>query len=205
MDLDISFPATSTILEVGQGDRNPLVLTGRIMYVLCPLAVLTIHSLFKSRHKSLEPGCTQAGNESSLPRDGSLAVGEESKMKGLRCDGVDLEQIQNRKAVPPHSAKDLSLGKRRNIADHAFTEEGKLDVEVLCQCRLRYRHRGLENVPDSRNRMQVRKDGERVVQYKKSDNGNIVSNIKEEKKQGRLCSIMHLLDIREGIGRGYVE
>ncbi|XP_071399446.1 uncharacterized protein, partial [Centroberyx affinis] len=45
------------------------------MYVLCTLAVLTLHSLFKSRHKASEAATSEAGERTDPPADGAPAEG----------------------------------------------------------------------------------------------------------------------------------
>lgn len=124
-----------------------------IMYVLCTLVVLTIHSLFKNRQKALEPGPPEAGDETSQPKDRAPFVGEDGRTKNLRSgrDGDSLEPRESRKV-----SEGVLLRNRVMAADHGFTEEGELDREVLCQGGLACRHRALDNVPDSRKRAQVR-------------------------------------------------
>lgn len=70
--------------------RNQHTSIRRIMYVLCTLLVLTLHSLFKNCHKALE-------SRTSLPGDGGSSAGQ--GVPRVRRHGRGLTLEDRRKAV----------------------------------------------------------------------------------------------------------
>ncbi|KAM9423141.1 kinesin-like protein KIFC3 isoform 2-T2 [Salvelinus alpinus] len=128
------------------------------MYVLCTLVVLSIHSLFKSRHKALEPGDKEAGDGATLPVDKAPPLGEGGRVRdpgpgslgggvGPRERGmtVALSQEKRQRAVD------------RKAAGCNCTNKGRGDRELRCsQGRLGCGGGRLDsrNVPDSRKQLQ---------------------------------------------------
>ncbi|XP_029622764.1 kinesin-like protein KIFC3 isoform X2 [Salmo trutta] len=125
------------------------------MYVLCTLVVLSIHSLFKSRHKALEPGDKEAGDGVTLPGDKAPPLGEGGRVRdpgpgglgggvGPRERGmtVALSQEKRQRAVDRKAAGCNCTNKR--IGDRELRcSQGRLGCGG-----------SLENVPDSRKQLQ---------------------------------------------------
>ena len=99
------------------------------MYVLCTLAVLTLHSLFKSRNKAVEPDRTSEAAEQKAPlQDGGDA--ELCKVPRTLGQGDDAMKIVD------------------NRGQRSCRAEGK-----------RKRGGGMRNVPVNRTQVQVRRRG----------------------------------------------
>lgn len=99
----------------------------RVMYVLCTLAVLTLHSLFKNRNKTVEPsGTSETAGQKGQPEDGGVV-----EVWGIRGD--ESVRIVDRRGLMSCRGE----GKRRRGG------------------------RGVRNVPDSRKRVQVRRQTSR--------------------------------------------
>uniref|UniRef100_A0A8C7UN12 Kinesin-like protein KIFC3 n=1 Tax=Oncorhynchus mykiss TaxID=8022 RepID=A0A8C7UN12_ONCMY len=128
------------------------------MYVLCTLVVLSIHSLFKSRHKTLDPGDKEAGDGATLPGDKAPPLGEGGRVRdpgpgGLGW-GVGPRERERGVTVA------LSQGKRQRAVDRKAAgcncaNKRRGDRELRCsQGRLGCGGGSLENVPDSRKQLQ---------------------------------------------------
>lgn len=135
------------------------------MYVLCTLVVLSIHSLFKSRHKALEPGDKEAGDGATLPGDKAPPLGEGGRVRDPGPGGLGGGVGPRERGVTVA----LSQEKRQRAVDRKAagcncTNKRIGDRELRCsQGRLGCGGGSLENVPDSRKRLQVRggEDGDR--------------------------------------------
>ncbi|XP_064781319.1 kinesin-like protein KIFC3 isoform X2 [Oncorhynchus masou masou] len=128
------------------------------MYVLCTLVVLSIHSLFKSRHKTLDPGDKEAGDGATLPGDKAPPLGEGGRVRdpgpGGLGGGVGPREMERGVTVA------LSQGKRQRAVDCKASgcncaNKRRGDRELRCrQGRLGCGGGSLENVPDSRKQLQ---------------------------------------------------
>ncbi|XP_070985400.1 kinesin-like protein KIFC3 isoform X6 [Oncorhynchus clarkii lewisi] len=128
------------------------------MYVLCTLVVLSIHSLFKSRHKTLDPGDKEAGDGATLPGDKAPPLGEGGRVRdpgpGGLGGGVGPRERERGVTVA------LSQGKRQRAVDRKAAgcncaNKRRGDRELRCsQGRLGCGGGSLENVPDSRKQLQ---------------------------------------------------
>nr|XP_046205768.1 kinesin-like protein KIFC3 isoform X2 [Oncorhynchus gorbuscha] len=128
------------------------------MYVLCTLVVLSIHSLFKSRHKTLDPGDKEAGEGETLPGDKAPPLGEGGRVRDPGPGG--LGGVVGPRERERGVTVALSQGKRQRAVDckaagcnRANKRRG--DRELRCsQGRLGCGGGSLENVPDSRKQLQ---------------------------------------------------
>nr|XP_029494561.1 kinesin-like protein KIFC3 isoform X2 [Oncorhynchus nerka] len=127
------------------------------MYVLCTLVVLSIHSLFKSRHKALEPGDKEARDGAMLHGDKAPPLGEggRSRDPGL---GGGVGPRENERGMTVALSQDKR--QRAPVVDSKaagcnFTGKHRGEGELRCsQGRLGCGEGSLENVPDSRKRLQ---------------------------------------------------
>ncbi|KAM6981137.1 kinesin-like protein KIFC3 [Aplochiton taeniatus] len=92
------------------------------MYVICTLAVLTIHSLFKNRQKALEPGSTEAGHETSLPKDADLSQVDAARVKGHMSGGHGKGSVlrgpfKAEGELSSHSRRGYGEGCQENVPD----------------------------------------------------------------------------------------
>ncbi|XP_014030458.1 kinesin-like protein KIFC3 isoform X3 [Salmo salar] len=127
------------------------------MYVLCTLVVLSIHSLFKSRHKALEPGDKEARDGATLPRDKTPPVGEGGRSRDLSLGGVvgPREKERGMTVALSQDKRQRAPAVDRKAAGCNFTDKQRGDGELRCsQGRLGCEEGSLENVPDSRKRLQ---------------------------------------------------
>ncbi|XP_038824930.1 kinesin-like protein KIFC3 isoform X1 [Salvelinus namaycush] len=133
------------------------------MYVLCTLVVLSIHSLFKSRHKALEPGDKEAGDGATLPVDKAPPLGEGGRVRdpgpgglgggvGPRERGmtVALSREKRQRAVDRKAAGCNCTNKRRGDRELRCSQ-GRLGCGGGS---LDSRKPDSRNVPDSRKQLQ---------------------------------------------------